>query len=90
MLLFVGWIIVSAALLGGFVFSGGNPGTLFVTGEYIIIIGIFLGYIVASSSGGGLENDDEVDHDRAQGLALYAEALYRIGPGDLPDPDPGP
>ena len=41
MLLFVGWIIVSAALLGGFIFSGGNPGTLFVTGEYIIIIGFF-------------------------------------------------
>src|SRR5271155_6135962 len=50
MLLFAGWLIVSAALLGGFMFSGGNPGTLFVTGEYIIIIGIFLGYIVASSS----------------------------------------
>ena len=50
MLLFVGWIIVSGALLGGFMFSGGNPGTLFVTGEYIIIIGIFIGYIVASSS----------------------------------------
>ena len=50
MLLFVGWIIVSGALLGGFMFSGGNPATLFVAGEYIIIIGIFLGYIVASSS----------------------------------------
>jgi chemotaxis protein MotA len=50
-LLFVGWLIVTGALLGGFMFSGGNPGTLFVTGEYIIIIGIFLGYIVASSSG---------------------------------------
>jgi chemotaxis protein MotA len=36
-------------------FSGGNPGTLFVTGEYIIIIGIFLGYIVASSSGAVLK-----------------------------------
>jgi chemotaxis protein MotA len=55
MLLFVGWIIVSGALLGGFMFSGGNPGTLFVTGEYIIIIGIFLGYIVASSSGAVLK-----------------------------------
>jgi len=50
MLLFVGWIIVSAALLGGFMFSGGNPGTLFVTRQYIILIGIFLGYIGASSS----------------------------------------
>src|SRR6202012_4190974 len=55
MLLFVGWIIVSGALLGGFMFSGGNPCTLFVTGEYIIIIGIFLGYIVASSSGAVLK-----------------------------------
>ena len=55
MLLFVGWIIVSVALLGGFMFSGGNPSTLFVAGEYIIIIGIFLGYIVASSSGAVLK-----------------------------------
>ena len=51
MLLLIGWVIVSGAMLGGFMFSGGNPGTLFVTGEYIIIIGMFLGYIVASSSG---------------------------------------
>ena len=50
MLLFVGWIIVTIALLGGFVYSGGHPQALFVTGEYAIIIGIFLGYIVASSS----------------------------------------
>jgi chemotaxis protein MotA len=50
MLIFVGWVIVSAALLGGFMFSGGNPATLFVAGEYMIIIGIFIGYIVASSS----------------------------------------
>ena len=50
MMLFIGWIIVSVALLGGFVYSGGRPASLFVTGEYVIIIGIFLGYIVASSS----------------------------------------
>ncbi len=55
MLLLVGWLIVSGAMLGGFMFSGGNPGTLFVTGEYIIIIGMFLGYIVASSSGAVLK-----------------------------------
>ena len=55
MLLLVGWVIVSVCLLGGFMFSGGNPGTLFVTGEYIIIIGMFLGYIVASSSGAVLK-----------------------------------
>jgi chemotaxis protein MotA len=42
-------------MLGGFMFSGGNPGTLFVTGEYIIIVGMFLGYIVASSSGAVLK-----------------------------------
>jgi chemotaxis protein MotA len=51
MLIFVGWAIVTGALLGGFVYSGGHPQSLFVTGEYAIIIGIFLGYIVASSSG---------------------------------------
>jgi chemotaxis protein MotA len=50
MMILVGWIMVSVALLGGFLYSGGRPASLFVTGEYIIIIGIFLGYIVASSS----------------------------------------
>jgi chemotaxis protein MotA len=50
MMIFLGWLVVMGSLLGGFVFSGGKPATLFVTGEYIIIIGIFLGYIVASSS----------------------------------------
>ena len=55
MLLLVGWLIVTGAMLGGFMFSGGNPGTLFVTGEYIIIVGMFLGYIVASSSGAVLK-----------------------------------
>jgi len=55
MLLLIGWVIVSGAMLGGFMFSGGQPGTLFVTGEYIIIIGMFLGYIVASSSGAVLK-----------------------------------
>jgi chemotaxis protein MotA len=50
MLILVGWVIISVALLGGFTYSGGHPETLFVTGEYVIIIGIFLGYIVASSS----------------------------------------
>jgi flagellar motor component MotA len=34
MLLFVGWIILTVALLGGFVYSGGYPQALFVTGEY--------------------------------------------------------
>jgi len=42
---------VSVAMIGGFIYSGGHPASLFVVGEYIIIIGIFLGYIVASSSG---------------------------------------
>jgi chemotaxis protein MotA len=55
MLLFVGWIIVTVALLGGFTYSGGKPATLFVTGEYIVILGIFFGYIVASSSGAVLK-----------------------------------
>ncbi len=50
MLLVIGWIMVTVALLGGFTFSGGKVGTLFVAGEYIIIIGITAGYVVASSS----------------------------------------
>ena len=50
MMILAGWVIVTVALLGGFMFSGGKPATLFVAGEYIIIIGIFFGYIIASSS----------------------------------------
>ena len=50
MMILAGWVIVTVALLGGFMFSGGKPATLFVAGEYIIIIGIFIGYIIASSS----------------------------------------
>ena len=50
MMILVGWVIVMGALLGGFMYSGGKPATLFVAGEYIIILGIFAGYVVASSS----------------------------------------
>ncbi len=55
MLILLGWVIVTVALLGGFTYSGGKPATLFVTGEYIIILGIFFGYIIASSSGAVLK-----------------------------------
>jgi len=51
MLIFVGWLIVGITMIGGFIYSGGHPASLFVVGEYIIILGIFLGYIVASPSG---------------------------------------
>lgn len=48
MLLILGYVIVSVSMIGGFLFSGGNPGSLFVLGEYIIILGIAAGYMVAS------------------------------------------
>ncbi|MEM9400643.1 MAG: motility-associated protein [Verrucomicrobiota bacterium] len=41
----VGWIIVLGCVLGGFAYSGGNPAHLVVIGEYIIIIGVSLGYV---------------------------------------------
>jgi chemotaxis protein MotA len=49
MLLIVGWLMVLAAMFGGFMYSGGKPAALIVVGEYIVILGIALGYLVASS-----------------------------------------
>ncbi|MEM9444567.1 MAG: motility-associated protein [Verrucomicrobiota bacterium] len=44
----VGWVIVLGCTLGGFVYSGGNPTHLIVIGEYIIIIGVSLGFLFAA------------------------------------------
>jgi chemotaxis protein MotA len=49
MLLIIGWIIVSAAIIGGFTYSGGNVFSIFVLVEYIVILGVSSGYAVAAS-----------------------------------------
>lgn len=49
MLVIIGWLIVTGAVLGGFMYSGGRPMALFVIGEYAIILGVALGYMVAAS-----------------------------------------
>jgi chemotaxis protein MotA len=51
MLLIVGFIIVFAATLGGFMIAGGNPIVLLHISEFVTIGGIALGILVISSSG---------------------------------------
>lgn len=51
MLLIVGFIIVFAATLGGFMIAGGNPLVLLHVSEFVTIGGIALGILVISSSG---------------------------------------
>lgn len=48
MLLIIGWLIVTGSVLGGFVYSGGHPSHLFVVGEYLIIGGVALGFVIAA------------------------------------------
>jgi chemotaxis protein MotA len=49
MLVLIGWGIVTACVIGGFMMEKGNPLSLFVPAEYFVIIGVFVGYIVAAS-----------------------------------------
>lgn len=49
MLTLLGWIIVTLSIIGGFMYSGGHPGHLFVLGEYMIILGVVLGYVIGAS-----------------------------------------
>lgn len=51
MLLAVGFIIVLAATLGGFVVAGGHPILLLHLSEFIVIFGIAIGIVVISSPG---------------------------------------
>ncbi|MEQ1853159.1 MAG: motility-associated protein, partial [Chthoniobacteraceae bacterium] len=51
MLLIIGFIIVFAATLGGFMIAGGNPLVLLHVSEFVTIGGIALGILVISSSG---------------------------------------
>lgn len=49
MLIFVGYIIVLGATLGGFMVAGGNPAVLMHVSEFIVIGGIALGVLVVAS-----------------------------------------
>lgn len=49
MMVIVGWLIVLGATLGGYTYSGGKLHALVVWGEYMIILGVALGYLVAAS-----------------------------------------
>ncbi|GDX11252.1 flagellar motor stator protein MotA [Verrucomicrobiota bacterium] len=51
MLLTIGFIIVVAATLGGFMIAGGNPLVLLHVSEFVTIGGIALGILIISSSG---------------------------------------
>ncbi len=42
----VGWFITLAAVIGGFMWSGGSPGSLVVWSEYLVIIGAAIGYVI--------------------------------------------
>lgn len=51
MLLIVGFLIVFASTLGGFMLAGGNPLVLLHVSEFVTIGGIAIGILVISSSG---------------------------------------
>lgn len=77
MLLVIGYIIVLAATLGGFMMAGGHPMLLMHVSEFVVIGGIALGVLVISSpstvvmaiikdtqgvlKGGGVSKDDFLD-----------------------------
>ncbi|MFZ5805727.1 MAG: motility-associated protein [Verrucomicrobiota bacterium] len=48
MLLICGWCIVLGSVFGGFIYSGGHPSHLVVVGEYLIIAGVALGFVVGA------------------------------------------
>jgi len=49
MLLIIGFVIVIAATLGGFMLAGGHPGVLLHVSEFVVIGGIALGILVIAS-----------------------------------------
>lgn len=49
MLVIIGWLIVLGSVLGGFSYSGGRIASLMVVGEYAIILGVAIGYVIAAS-----------------------------------------
>lgn len=50
MLVIVGYLIIIAAVIGGFIGGGGNPAVMFQPFEFIIIIGAALGAFIGSNS----------------------------------------
>ncbi|MCX7101074.1 MAG: hypothetical protein NTX38_06165 [Methylobacter sp.] len=50
MLVIVGYLVLTSAIMGGFLGGGGHPGVLFQPFEFIIIIGAALGAFVCSNS----------------------------------------
>src|SRR6185369_8317775 len=49
MLLLIGFIIVFAATLGGFMIAGGHPAVLLHVSEFVVIGGVALGILVVAS-----------------------------------------
>lgn len=49
MLIFIGYIVVLGATLGGFMVAGGNPAVLMHISEFIVIGGIGLGVLIVAS-----------------------------------------
>ncbi|MDE1171516.1 MAG: MotA/TolQ/ExbB proton channel family protein [Verrucomicrobium sp.] len=55
MLLLIGWAIVFGSVLGGFMYNGGHIESLLHPGEWIIIVGVMIGFLVGSSPGSVLK-----------------------------------
>jgi chemotaxis protein MotA len=51
----VGIILTLAAVIGAFVYEGGNPVKLLQIGEYIVLIGAFFGMLISSASPSALK-----------------------------------
>ena len=51
MLILVGFFIVFAATLGGFMLAGGNPMVLLHVSEFVVIFGVALGVLIIASPG---------------------------------------
>ena len=66
MLLLIGWGIVLGSVLGGFMFNGGHVGSLLHFGEWAIIIGVAIGFVVGSSPAAVLK-------------AMFAKILMAVG-----------
>ena len=49
MLLLIGFSIVLASMIGGFIIAGGNPGVLLHLSEFVVIMGIAVGVLVIAS-----------------------------------------
>ncbi|MGZ5051201.1 MAG: flagellar motor stator protein MotA [Methylobacter sp.] len=50
MLVIVGYIVLSACIMGGFIGAGGHPGVLFQPFEFIIIVGAAVGAFICGNS----------------------------------------